>query len=157
MKIWQEGKNGKKELHDRATAFFRTIITNDVAGVSGESLKIAATVVFGIGDGRYRNTIPIGIYRSSGYVPILCPLFLQIRQRFDKNYRDVYVDLAVGVTIRCVDRLLIADRLVGPCHCRGKHVNPTLLIRLLVHATFPFLPFHSNSSHSSLHLVLPST
>ena len=69
----------RKELHDDAATFLGMIIANDVAGISGESLKISAGVEFGIGDGRYRDTITIGVYRASGYMPILRPLFLQIR------------------------------------------------------------------------------
>lgn len=131
------------------------IITDNVAGISSESLKIPASVEFRIGDRRPGNTISISIYRSSGYMPILCPLFLQIRQWFDKNYRDVYVDLAVGVAVWRVDRLLITDRRVGPCHYRGKHVNPMLFLvpSGSREICFAFLPSHPIPPCITLHLI----
>lgn len=67
-------------LHDGAAALFRVIIAHDLAGVPGKALRIVVGVQVGIGDGRdwHRDTVPIGIEGSAGYMPILRPLLLQI-------------------------------------------------------------------------------
>jgi len=97
------------------------IIAHDLTGVSSEALGVIVGAQVGIGDGRdrHRDAVPVRVYGAVGFVPILRPFLLQIRQGFHENNRHVYVDLAVGVGVRGVNRrlLLAADQRVRPCHC----------------------------------------
>lgn len=108
-------------LHDGAAVLLRVIIAHDLTGVPSEALSEIVGAEIGIGDGRdrHRDAVPVRVYGAAGYVPVLRPFLLQIRQRFHENNGHVYVDLAVGVGVRRVNRrlLLAADQRVRPCHC----------------------------------------
>lgn len=99
-------------------------VPEDLAGVPGEAMKVVGAQL----RARYRrdrhwHSVPVRVHHARARVTILGPLLLQIGQRFDENYRHVYVDLAVSIALCCVNGLLAADRRVRPCHCRGKYVN----------------------------------
>lgn len=97
------------------------IIAHDLTGVPSEALGEIVGAEIGIGDGRdrHRDPIPVRVQGAAGYVPILRPFLLQIRQGFHENDGHVYVDLAVGVRVRRINRrlLLAADQWVRPCDC----------------------------------------
>lgn len=113
--------------HKEAASFVRLTIPDDVAGISSEPLKISG--VYGW-SWYWRNrggySVAISVEWISWCVPVLGPLLLQVRQWFDEHYRHVYVDLAISIGLGCVNGLLVADRRVRPCDCRGKYVNPML-------------------------------
>lgn len=99
------------------------IVADDLARVAGEALREVVGGEVGIGDGRDRHRDPVSVcvQRAAGYVAILGPLLLQIRQGLDENDGDVYVDLAVGfAAVRSVNRrrlLLTTDWRIESCHC----------------------------------------
>jgi len=108
-------------LHDSAAALLRVIIAHDLTGVPSEALGVIISAEIGIGDGRdrHRDAVPVRVYGTARYMPILCPFLLQIRQGFHENNGYVYVDLAIGVSVRRVNRrlLLAADQWVRSCYC----------------------------------------
>lgn len=90
-----------------------------------------------------RYSVAIRVHHVWRDVTILGPLLLQVGQRFDENYRHVYVDLAVSIALCCVNGLMAADRRFRPCHCRAKYVNLMLL---------PYTPPFSSAFKSLIHL-----
>lgn len=46
MNYKKNDEKEKKELHNSATTFFGMIVTDNITGISGESLKISASIEF---------------------------------------------------------------------------------------------------------------